>query len=183
MSATTTVMYWQLRVPDEADLVVGRGGGFEARQADATSLAWEKEFIDRALSMVIGGFQLLPFANRSFGDVSAGALFFDFYKMIIGYSMMFIFTVCMLGKFNRIEFRLYLSVGGILGVVMGYIISLGVGSLCGYSLSPLTIILPFVLLGKLILVQYLFDSLWTTRIYSIVTFYTALLVCYRDKVK
>ena len=62
--------------------------------------------------------------------------------------MMFIFTVCMIGKLNKMELRLYLSIGGIFGVIMGFGISLGLASLFGYFYASGNIILPFVLLGK-----------------------------------
>ena len=65
MSATTAIMYWQLTVPDDAELVEGNGNnGFEPRQADATSLAWEKDFIELALNMALDGISVIPFANR-----------------------------------------------------------------------------------------------------------------------
>ena len=79
---------------------------------------------------------------------------FDGYKMVAGYLLMFIFTICMLGRFNRIELRLYLSMAGIFGVIMGYIISLGITSLCGFPLTPLAVLLPFVFLGELLVSEH-----------------------------
>ena len=141
-------MYWQLHVPDDAELVEGRGGGFEAMKADATSLAWEKEFLDLALNTLYDGLRLLPLSSRSFSDLAAGAVLFDGYKMIIGYSLMFAFTVSVLGRFNKLELRIYLSFAGIFGVFCGYVIALAVTSLCAFPSTPLTILLPFVLLGN-----------------------------------
>ena len=51
------------------------------------------------------GLEILPFTDRSFNDVSFSALFLDAWKVLLGYSLMFAYTVCMLGRLNRTEVR------------------------------------------------------------------------------
>jgi hypothetical protein len=147
VSATTADMYWAVQIQDNVTLVVNRGAGFEDQFADAKTLDWEEEFISSILSLSFDNTTVLPYAGRSFGDISEDAIFFDGFKMAGGYLLMFIFTVIMLGRFNYVEMRLYLSIAGIVGITMGFIISLGLSSLLGYPYTPMHTLLPFLLLG------------------------------------
>ena len=53
----------------------------------------------------------------------------------------------MLGKMNCMEQRIYLSISGIAGVMMGIVVSYGVCSALKLSFGPLHHVLPFLLLG------------------------------------
>ncbi len=48
------------------------------------------------------GFNILPNAVRSFGDLNEQAILFDVIKLVIGYIMMFVYTVFMLGRINKV---------------------------------------------------------------------------------
>jgi hypothetical protein len=52
-------------------------------------------------------------SGRSFGDVSAEAVFFNLPLMIAGYLLMFVYTMLTLGKIGMVEIRLYHSMIGI----------------------------------------------------------------------
>jgi hypothetical protein len=52
-------------------------------------------------------------AGRSFGDVSAEAVFFNLPLMIAGYLLMFVYTMLTLGKIGMVEIRVYHSMIGI----------------------------------------------------------------------
>jgi ABC-type antimicrobial peptide transport system permease subunit len=52
----------------------------------------------------------------------------------------------MLGKLNCAEQRIYLSIAGIFGVVMGIFVSYGIGSLANLSFGPMHNVIPFLLL-------------------------------------
>ena len=93
------------------------------------------------------GVILFPNSPKSFSDISAEAIFFDGIKMGCGYLLMFLFTVCMLGKMNRMEVRMYLAMVGIFSVAMGMVISVGISSVLGFPYTPMHSILPFILLG------------------------------------
>ena len=67
--------------------------------------------------------------------------------LVLGYFIVFAYILLMLGKFNMIEQKIYLSVGGILGVVMGIIISYGLCSAMGFFYSAAHTVMPFLLLG------------------------------------
>jgi hypothetical protein len=49
-------------------------------------------------------FNVLPNAVRSFGDLNEQAILFDLIKLAIGYSLMFVYTVFMLGRINKVKF-------------------------------------------------------------------------------
>ena len=44
----------------------------------------------------------MPNAVRSFGDLNEQAILFDVIKLVIGYIMMFVYTVFMLGRINKV---------------------------------------------------------------------------------
>ena len=86
---------------------VDAGGiGFEFEVADENSLNFEQHLID--LSARESGkddITIIVFTARSFNDVSFQTIFFDVWKMLGGYVIMFTFTVMMLGKLNKTEVR------------------------------------------------------------------------------
>jgi len=68
--------------------------------------------------------------------------------MVSGYLLMFLYTVLMLGNVNRIEHRTYLTAAGISAVVLGLVVSIGIGALLNLPYTPMHAILPFLCLGK-----------------------------------
>ena len=84
----------------------------------------------------------------SFSDVTSSAVFFDGVKMVSGWIIMFLYTVFMLGRVNRLEQRCYLTVSGIMAVGMGLLIAYGLTGAMGLPYTPIHAILPFLALGK-----------------------------------
>ena len=148
VSATAAQMYWNVAVPDTASLVRHQGSGVELELADAVTLAWEEQMIRITLNTTYPDHSILPHAAKSFGDVSSEAIFFDAVKMAVGYGLMFLYTIFMLGRVNSVEIKLYLSIAGITSVGMGLIIALGLSSMIGYAYTPMHAALPFLCLGK-----------------------------------
>merc|ERR1719232_1746835 len=74
---------------------------------------------------------------------------------------MFLYTVLMLGKMNRVEVRLYLTISGILSIMMGLVIAIGLSSLLGYPYTPIHAILPFLCLGIGIDDMFVISQCWT----------------------
>lgn len=68
--------------------------------------------------------------------------------MVSGYLLMFFYTVFMLGRFNMVEHRTYLTAAGIFAVAMGLILSIGITLMMNLPYSPMHAILPFLCLGK-----------------------------------
>ena len=66
----------------------------ELELGDATSLAWEDEFVRviQESSESSDEFEIIPNAVKSYGQVSSQAIFFDGTLMAGGYFLMFIYT-------------------------------------------------------------------------------------------
>ena len=62
---------------------------------------------------------LYPNVQRSFGDIGGKTILGDVAQLGIGYLIVFVYVMVMLGRFNCVEQRVYLSICGIMGVVMG----------------------------------------------------------------
>ena len=148
VSATTAKFIWVLHVPDDVDIVESQGTGLELELADEDTLEWEEQSIDIALNASIPGVRVFYNAQKSFSEISTEAIFFDGIKMACGYLIMFIFTIFMLGRKNSLEVRLYLTMVGILGIIMGLIIAVGLSSALGYPYTPMHAMLPFLFLGE-----------------------------------
>jgi len=147
VGASTTQMVWVLEVPEEADVVDSQGSGLELELADQDSLVWEEMFIQIGLNSSTETATVLPNAAKSFGDVSTQAIFFDAFFMAGGYMLMFLYTGLMLGRLNRLEVRVYLSIAGLVSIAMGMAIALGITSWLGFPYTPMHAILPFICLG------------------------------------
>ncbi len=150
IAAGAVQLYWNVALPDVIEEVTSQGSGVELEHADALTLAWEAEFIKIGLAANYSGAVVYPNACRSFGDVSADAIFFDGIKMASGYLLMFVYTIFMLGRLNSVEIRVYLSIVGIICIGMGLIIAMGLTLAFGYPYTPMHAALPFLALGKTI---------------------------------
>ena len=51
--------------------------------------------------------------------------------LLVGYLIVFCYVIVMIGRFNFVQQRFFLSLGGLLGVIMGIIVSYGVCSAIG----------------------------------------------------
>lgn len=157
VAATTTQMFWSISIPDDANIVENTESNFEVDLADNITLNWEDVFIDTVLNMT----GMVPNAGKSFGDISAGAILFDTWLMAAGYTLMFSYTIFMLGNLNSLEVRLYLSMMGIVGVFMGLAIAMGLSSLLGFPYTPMHGMLPFLCLGIGIDDMFVIVQCWT----------------------
>ena len=148
VSAEAARMFWSIRVPEDAEIVESQGSGVELELGDATSLAWEEEFIKVISQESSEDYEIIPNAVKSYGAVSSEAIFFDGTLMASGYFLMFIYTALMLGKLNCVEQRMLLAIAGISSILMGLVIAVGISSLLGFPYTPMHAILPFLCLGK-----------------------------------
>lgn len=147
VAAKTAQMVWVVEVPEEGR-VISAHSGVELEFADPTTLAWEAEMIETVLDLSTNEVEVFVLAARSFGDVTTQSIFFDAALLAGGYTIMFIYTILMLGRLNTLEVRLMLSVAGIVSIVMGFVLGIGISSLLGYPVTPIHSLLPFLCLGK-----------------------------------
>ena len=161
VAARTAQMFWSIKVPEDGVFVEGQGSGVELELADQTSLDWEEAFVATVLNSSRPGAVTLPNAGRSFSDISSEAIYSDAWLVAAGYILMFSYTILMLGKWNSVEVRLYLSVAGILGIGMGLVIGLGISSVFGFPYTPMHSMLPFLCLGIGIDDMFVIVQCWT----------------------
>ena len=84
---------------------------------------------------------------RMFFETLESLAFKDAGMLFAGYLIEFVYVFIMLGKCNFVQQRFYLSFGGILGVIMGLIVSYGLCSMMGFAYSAAHTVMPFLLLG------------------------------------
>ena len=159
IGASATTMFMSISIPDNAELVNNQGSGVELELADANTLDWEEQMIRLVLNTSYPDMEVFVNAAKSFGDVSANAIFFDAIKMAAGYLLMFTYTIFMLGKLNTLEVKMYLAVAGIISVGMGLLIAVGLSSALGYPYTPMHAALPFLCLGTHLSISYINKSI------------------------
>ena len=148
IGAKTAQMIWVVEVPEEGR-VISAHSGVELEFADPTTLAWESEMIETALGFSSDKMEVVVNAARSLGDASTQSIFSDAALLGGGYTIMFIYTILMLGRLNTLELRLMLAGAGIVSIGMGFVIGIGLSSLLGYPVTPVHALLPFLCLGKI----------------------------------
>ena len=84
---------------------------------------------------------------RMFFEALQNQAFKDAGMLLVGYLIVFLYVIIMIGRFNFVQQRFFLSLGGMLGVVMGIIVCYGLCSLLGFFYSPAHTVMPFLLLG------------------------------------
>ena len=71
---------------------------------DETSLLFEQFLIDLCANETDShGFQISLDTPRSFNDVSSKALFSDQWRLVAGYSLMFLFCTMVLGRITHLQ--------------------------------------------------------------------------------
>jgi hypothetical protein len=99
---------------------------------------------------------------RSFGDIAGAAILGDVSFFGAGYMMMFAYVTLSLGRFGCVEHRVWLSVVGILGVVMCIVVAYGVCSAAGLFYGPMHSVMPFLMLGIGIDDMFVIVQCWDT---------------------
>lgn len=87
------------------------------------------------------------YASRSFDDEGYGAVDRDITLLTAGFSIVFIFVMLSLGKFNLIEQKIYVSLAGMLCVGLSLLFAYGLATAMNLIYSPIQSIMPFMLLG------------------------------------
>ena len=146
VGAKTAQMIWVVEVPEEGR-VVSAHSGVELEFADPTTLAWEAQVIESVLDLSTDIVEVYIYSARSLGDVSTQSIFFDAALLAGGYTIMFMYTILMLGRLNTLEVRLMLAVAGIVSIAMGFVLGLSISSLLGFPVTPIHSLLPFLCLG------------------------------------
>ncbi|XP_053394032.1 protein patched homolog 1-like isoform X2 [Mercenaria mercenaria] len=114
---------------------------------EEASLAWEKEMIDMALSPWPHLLRCYVYATRTFDDEGYGAVNADVSLLTAGFIIVFVFIIMVLGKFNLVENKLYVSLSGILTIGLAILFCYGLAMAFGFIYGPIHSLMPFLLLG------------------------------------
>lgn len=109
--------------------------------------AWEQLLLDIGKTGQGNLTETFVFAVRSFSDEAGGAIQSDVVSLSIGYFLVIFFVMLVLGKFNLMEQKVWLSLAGIVAVGLAILVSFGLSSAFGFEYGPLQSVLPFLLLG------------------------------------
>ena len=74
--------------------------------------------------------------------------------MAIGFVLMFIYAVFVLGRSNRVEYRMYLAAAGLVSVLLGLLMSFGIIMAVGIKFNTLLGVLPFLAMGNSLVLPY-----------------------------
>lgn len=162
IGAEATIMYWLGKhnmTEAKRNPAPGRGEPIDPRILD-----WEGDMLEIMLNTTGYPDGLASYANvaRSFGDIAGSTILGDVSVFVIGYSLMFQYATIMLGKLSCVQHRTFLATIGILGVMMGIIVSFGVCSAAGIFYGPMHSVLPFLMLGIGIDDMFVIVQCWDT---------------------
>lgn len=151
VSANATIMRWMGRM--NATRALLEGGKNDAGTGEIVDMGTDDFERDLAQTLLkseeIEPTYLKVEVNvaNSFGDIASSTIYGDVNNLILGFSIVFIYVNFMLGKFNHVEQRGYLSLIGLGSVGMSIGFSYGFCSLIGLAYGPLHNMIPFLLLG------------------------------------
>lgn len=113
------------------------------------SMNFEEDLRDALLETAkdMEPFEVSVFVNRGYDDVVNQNIIGNYNLLFSGFAIMFFYVLLMLGKFNCVEQRVYLSIAGLAGIVLGSVFCLGFCSAFGLMFTQLHNVLPFLMLG------------------------------------
>lgn len=150
ISAKATTQIWVTKVNgtavNEGNFIDDSGTGTEV---DVAGFNWEKVLIDTVLDETNRpeGVKLFFMSSQSFGSIAGATIDKDVQFLALGFNLVFIYVQIMLGKFNLLEMRPWLSFFGLMCILLSIGVSMGICSACGVFYGPVNSILPFLLLG------------------------------------
>ncbi|XP_076441160.1 patched domain-containing protein 3-like isoform X2 [Babylonia areolata] len=114
---------------------------------EAVVKEWEREMINIARTGHPHITATFVYASRSFDDEGYGAVDRDITLLTAGFSIVFVFVMLSLGKFNLLEQKIYVSLAGMMCVGLSLLFAYGLATAMDLIYSPIQSIMPFLLLG------------------------------------
>lgn len=112
---------------------------------------FEKEALDKILDMRDrdnGEYRIEVIAERSTSDESAAAASKDLPLIAIAFLVMFSYISVILGSCkDKVKSQALLGVGSVIGILLSCCVGYGTSLLCGFPLTTIALILPFILVG------------------------------------
>ena len=149
-AAEATYIQWFGRVNMSlvsADDISSSGTG---EVVDANSLEWEEALKTLLLTdqdTLPAGLESFVNVGRSYSDVAGDTIVNDAIMMPIGFLIVFVYVVFMLGKFTCTEQRALLALGGLICIGLTIGVMYGLCSAFGLFYGPMHNVIPFLLLG------------------------------------
>ena len=100
-----------------------------------------------SFSVLVKDFTLIVI--YSFEEMTENAVRLDLLKTVLGYMIMFIYTMIMLGRPNMVENRSYLALAGITAVLLGLVMSIGISMALGLKFVMIHGMLPYLAMGNI----------------------------------
>ncbi|XP_045125930.1 protein patched homolog 3-like [Portunus trituberculatus] len=141
---------WFTRVNRSAlESGVGINDAGTGTQVDANTHEWEQTMVRNLLNPAQRPpeVQFYIMSASSFGTVGGENIQSDLQFLSLGFGVVFVFVVLMLGRRNHVEARPLLSLMGLSCVGLAIVVSYGTCSAYGVPYGPVNSILPFLLLG------------------------------------
>lgn len=114
---------------------------------EEAALDWERQMIDMAKVHRPYILNTYVYATRTFDDEGYGAVNADASLLTAGFIIVFIFIIMVLGRFNMVENKLYISLCGILSIGLAILFCYGLAMAFGFIYGPIHALMPFLLLG------------------------------------
>ena len=85
--------------------------------------------------------------HRSFGDVSTQTIYKDVGKMVIGFTLLYMYVQIMMGRLNQVEQRGILGSTAILNVLLAILSAFGLCFFMGLEFGPMHTLIGCILVG------------------------------------
>ncbi|XP_067935970.1 patched domain-containing protein 3-like [Watersipora subatra] len=120
-------------------------------QIDAPDLLWETRFLELAQKLNDRKGNIITSVDvqavRSFRDEYDKSFEADIGLIAAGIGIIVCYVAIIMGKFNEVEHKVYLTFVGVFGIGLAILVSYGLASALGQFYGPIHPILPFLLLG------------------------------------
>ncbi|KAK0090682.1 hypothetical protein PV325_008019 [Microctonus aethiopoides] len=120
------------------------------KKSNKYSPDWESEFIERVLNLnhtLPKGMKIYAIASRSYVDFIQQMMRNNVTILLCGLLLIVIYVTAMIGRCNRVQQRIYLSLMGVSVVGQAILSSYGICFYLGFTYGHIHPILPFLLLG------------------------------------
>ncbi|XP_021370704.1 patched domain-containing protein 3-like isoform X1 [Mizuhopecten yessoensis] len=111
------------------------------------AMDWELQMVSLAKSGHSDLNDIFIYTTRSFDDEGYGAVDADVNLLSTGFSLVMIYLILTLGRFNLVHQKFYLSMAGLLSVGLAIAFAYGLAISCGVLYGPVHALMPFLLLG------------------------------------
>ena len=121
------------------------GSAQRGEMIDKDTYGFEGKLIEVATRRddLTSGIKTFVYIQRMLLESIEGQATKDIGLLALGYLVVLLYVLLMMGKCDCVEQRVFLSIGGIIGVTMGIIVSYGLCSVFGFFYSAAHTVLPF----------------------------------------